>query len=187
MQRAYLILDTKDFDDEKRRFKGVASTPNPDRMNDIVEPKGAHYTLPVTLLSQHEHHMPIGHISKAVVTDKHIEVEGEIVRDSGLDYVDIAWKQIRAGLVRGLSIGFRALEYAFMDNGGIHFKEWEWIELSAVTIPANADCTLATIKSFDQDPVKRSQVIHALSERNLRLEQAKARIERAKQALSIRT
>jgi hypothetical protein len=51
-------------------------------------------------------------------------------------------------LVRGVSIGFRAIEYAWMDDGGIRF-----IERSArallVTIPANADATIQSIKSID--------------------------------------
>jgi len=187
MNKAYAILEAKDFNDEKRQFSGIASTPNPDRMQDVVEPKGAKYKLPLPLLSQHEHHLPVGFIKRATITDNGIEVEGEIAKDTDLDYIETTWKQIKAGLVRGLSIGFRALEYTFIkDTGGIHFKEWEWLELSAVTIPANADCTLATIKSFDQDPVKRSQVINALSERNQKVEQALARIERAKAALSMR-
>jgi HK97 family phage prohead protease len=156
-------------------------------MQDIVDPKGAKYSLPLPLLSQHEHHLPIGFIKRAQITDKGIEVEGEIAKDTDLDYIETTWKQIKAGLVRGLSIGFRALDYDFIkESGGIHFKEWEWLELSAVTIPANADCTLSTIKSYDQDPVMRSQVINALSERNQKVEQALARIERAKAALSMR-
>ena len=187
MNRAYSLLETKDFDESKRTFKGIASTPNPDRMQDIVEPSGAKYNLPLPLLAQHEHHLPIGFIRTAKVTSEGIAVEGEIAKDTDLDYIETTWKQIKAGLVRGLSIGFRALEYSFLkDTGGIHFKSWEWLELSAVTIPANADCTLSTIKSYDQDPVKRSQVINALSERNQKIEQALARIERAKAALSTR-
>ena len=72
------------------------------------------------------------------------------------------------------------------ETGGIHFEEWDWLELSAVTIPANAECTITTIKSYDQDPVKRSQVVNALSERHSRINKALERIERAKSALEYR-
>jgi HK97 family phage major capsid protein len=51
--------------------------------------------------------------------------------------------------VRGVSIGFRAIEYAWMDDGGIRFIASEVLELSLVTIPANADATIQSIKSFD--------------------------------------
>src|SRR5690625_5761358 len=62
-----------------------------------------------------------------------------------------AWHSIKTGLVRGLSIGFNPKEYSFMDNGGVHFLKWDWTELSAVTIPANAEATITAIKSFDQE------------------------------------
>jgi len=193
MNRAYSILETKDFDDSKRQFVGIASTPNPDRMEDIVNPKGARYKLPMPLLSQHEHHLPIGEIKKVNVTAKGIEIEGEVDSDSGLDYIETAWKQIRHGLVKGLSIGFRPLKYKWIqddkgrETGGIHFEEWDWYELSAVTIPAQAEATITAIKSYDQDPVMRSQVVNALSERHSRIEEATARIQRAKAALEFRT
>ncbi len=51
--------------------------------------------------------------------------------------------------MRAVSIGFRALEYAFMDDGGIRFGKTEVLELSLVTVPANADAVISTIKSID--------------------------------------
>jgi phage head maturation protease len=63
--------------------------------------------------------------------------------------VDLAWDAVKAKLVRGVSIGFRALEYAFMDGGGVRFSEVEIYELSLVTIPANASATIQTIKAMD--------------------------------------
>ena len=53
--------------------------------------------------------------------------------------LDTAWQEIKAGLVRGLSIGFRPQEYTLLDDGsyGMRFVKWLWLELSAVTIPAN--------------------------------------------------
>ncbi|ELS0520593.1 phage major capsid protein, partial [Escherichia coli] len=57
---------------------------------------------------------------------------------------------IKTGLVRGLSVGFRPHEYTFLDGGGLHFLRWELMEVSAVTVPANAECTIRTIKSYDR-------------------------------------
>ena len=52
--------------------------------------------------------------------------------------------------MKGLSIGFRALEYSILaDTGGYKFERWQWLELSAVTIPANADCSITTLRSLD--------------------------------------
>jgi hypothetical protein len=50
-----------------------------------------------------------------------------------------------------VSIGFRALKDAVepIKGGGFRFKEWEWMELSLVTIPANSEAVISTIKSID--------------------------------------
>ena len=167
MNKAYSSFVIKDAseDNGKRIIKGIASTITPDRMDDIVEPKGAEFKLPLPLLSMHDHKLPIGLIHTFKPGSKQIEMEAEVSKDTELEYIETAWKQLKAGLVRGLSIGFRALEYAFIkETWGVHFTKWECMEVSAVTIPANAECTITSIKSFDQDPVKRSSVIHLLGE-----------------------
>jgi phage head maturation protease len=61
----------------------------------------------------------------------------------------MAWQSVTAKLVRGVSIGFRALKYDIMSEGGLNFKETEIYELSLVTIPANAQATIQTIKAMD--------------------------------------
>lgn len=62
-----------------------------------------------------------------------------------------AWVSIREGLVRGLSIGFRPIKYMFLDDGGMEFSEWDWYELSAVTVPMNAQANITSIKSLDAE------------------------------------
>lgn len=157
MHRAYSVLDIKAATDAsgKRTFSGVASTPSTDRMGDIVEPKGAEFKLPIPLLWQHDSRQPIGWVTAAKVTDKGIEVDGEIARidEPGTlaDRLTEAWQMLQAKLVRGLSIGFSAVESARIEPGyGLRFLKWQWLELSAVTIPANADCSITAIKSADQ-------------------------------------
>ena len=162
MDRAYSTLQIKTFDERTRRFAGVASTPSTDRMGDVVEPQGAKFTLPIPLLWQHDHADPIGWVTAARVTAKGIEVEGEIadVPDAGplKDRLGNAWAMIRAKLVRGLSIGFRAMEKGVevLEGGGLRFKSWEWLELSAVTIPANSQATITAIRSIDQQSLAAS-------------------------------
>jgi len=148
--KSWSILTIKSIDDEKRIIRGIASTPSTDRAGDIVEPKGARFTLPIPLLSQHDHSSPIGMVTAAKVTDLGIEIEAEIPKDSGLGYVDKAWGQIKAGLVRGLSIGFKGLiTEPIKGSRGVRFKAYEIIELSAVTIPCNQDASIFAIKKFD--------------------------------------
>lgn len=155
--KAYSTLVVKELDDDKREIVGIASTPGTDRDGDIVEPSGAEFTLPIPLLWQHKHAEPIGSVVKAKVTKAGIEIVARLVAPTDdmpsqmAARLQEAWSSIKTGLVRGLSIGFSPKEYSFIDSGGIHFTKWGWNELSAVTIPANAEASITSIKSFDQE------------------------------------
>lgn len=155
MKKAYSLLQVKSFDAEQRIIKGIASTPSPDRSDDIVDPQGAKFALPIPFLWQHMHSQPIGEVTEAVVTDKGIEVTVQIakIEEEGKlkDRVDEAWQSIKSGLVKGLSIGFRGITVEDIPRSwGLHFKEWEWFELSAVTVPANAEASIVEIKTISK-------------------------------------
>lgn len=154
MNRAYSTFEVKSVDEEQRILTGIATTPTPDRMGDIVEPEGAIFKLPLPLLWQHDSRQPIGNVVKAKVSKAGIEVVVELAKmsDPGKlkDRLDEAWQSIKSGLVRGFSIGFRAIEESLMtDSYSFRYLKWEWLELSAVTIPANGDATIQSIKSID--------------------------------------
>jgi HK97 family phage prohead protease len=155
MDRAYSLLDIKSISEDERVIEGIASTPTPDRMGDVVEPMGAKFALPMPLLWQHDAGQPIGHVEFAKPTKSGIPFKARLAQtdEPGTlkDRLDEAWQSIKLGLVRAVSIGFRSLEYSRMDTGGLRFLEWEWLELSAVTIPANGDATINTIKSIDRE------------------------------------
>lgn len=155
LQRAISFLEIKAIDEEKREIRGIATTPTPDRVGDIVEPKGAQFQLPIPLLRQHDHTQPVGHVVSAKVTAKGIEVVAKFVRidEEGelKNRLDMAWQEVKSGLVRGFSIGFKPLEHARMDEGyGVRFLKWLWLELSTVTVPANGDCSITAMKTIDR-------------------------------------
>jgi HK97 family phage prohead protease len=106
-------------------------------------------------LWQHQHDKPIGECKFSKPTKDGIEFEAKIASldEPGTlkDRLDEAWQSIKAGLVRAVSIGFRPIEYSFMETGGIRYSETEVYELSAVTIPANSDALITTIKSLDAE------------------------------------
>lgn len=147
--RAYSLLEIKEMDDEDRVITGIASTPTADRMGDVVKPEGAKFTLPIPLLWQHRADQPIGTVTEAKVTKRGIEIVATIAKGVS-EEIDRAWGLIRSGLVRGLSIGFRGLDTEQIPNSwGVVFNSWEWLELSAVTIPANSEATITAVKQFD--------------------------------------
>ncbi len=155
MKRAYAQLSIKAFDEEARTIRGIATTPQTDHMEDIVESKGASYKLPIPFLFSHDSKQPIGDVTKATVTDAGIEIEAQIkkIPEPGKlkDRVDEAWQSIKYGLVRGLSIGFKDLESEPIKGSawGRRIKKWSWLELSAVVIAANSEASITAIKEID--------------------------------------
>lgn len=156
--RAYSVLAIKEMDEQADfvHIKGVASTPTPDRMGDVVEPMGAKFTTPMPLLWQHRHDAPVGHVTFAQPTKTGIPFEARLPRiaEAGAlkDRVDEAIQSLKYQLVSAVSIGFRAVGdgVELLKSGGLRFKEWEWLELSLVTIPANSDAVIQAVKSFDK-------------------------------------
>jgi HK97 family phage prohead protease len=152
--RAYSTLTVKSFDEAERIIEGIASTPSPDRMGDIVNPLGAKFNLPLPFLWQHNSREPIGHVIEAKATKDGIYFRAKIAQTDEpgklKELLDFAWQCIKMKLVAAVSIGFNPLKYAFLSEGGIEFDEWDWFELSAVTIPCQADATISAIKSIDE-------------------------------------
>lgn len=166
MKRAYSVLEIKGMDEGERVIEGIATTPETDRMGDVVEPKGATFKLPIPLLWSHDSTQPIGHVERAKVTPQGIEVWARIVKvnDAGRlkERLDEAWHSIKSGLVRGLSIGFRPIDTEpIKGTFGLKFTAWEWLELSTVVVPANSDASITAIKSADFN-ARRTEVLKSL-------------------------
>lgn len=146
--RAYSVMQIKSVDEEKRILEGIASTPTPDRMNDVVVPEGMQFSLPFPFLYQHNARQPIGHVVEAKISKDGLRVRIQLAKAGVADFIDEAWTLIKEGLVRGMSIGFRSLEESWDKTlGGYKFLRTEIMELSAVTIPANAEANITAIKS----------------------------------------
>lgn len=151
-QKAYGLLTVKGVSDgDQRVITGVASTPKPDRVKDVMEPKGARFAKSIPFLWQHQHDKPIGEAQLNVSGDK-ILFSASVARTDEAgelkNLLDRAWQNIKTRLVKGVSIGFMPIEYDYLDGGGILYKEYEIFELSAVTIPANSSATIETVKSL---------------------------------------
>lgn len=153
VDRAYTFgLDrvTRAFEDGGERIiEGIATTPSIDRAGDSVDPMGMQFALPLPLLWQHNPDFPIGNVVAASVTPQGIRFRAVVAPPGTLSAIDNHWAEITAGLVRFLSIGFRALLPPKATKTGVHYAKTEWLELSAVTIPANPDCSITTIKAFE--------------------------------------
>lgn len=152
--RAYSFIEVKSFDDDQRIIEGVATTPAPDRLKDRVNPLGAKFTLPIPFLWQHRHSEPIGNVIDADPKKSGIPFKAQLAKtdEPGTlkDRLDEAWLSLKLKLVRATSIGFNPLKWSFIDDGGIDYEEWDWLELSAVTIPAQPEAAITAVKSLDR-------------------------------------
>lgn len=135
--------------DGQRILEGIATTPRVDRAGDTIDPKGLAFQLPLPLLWQHDPERPIGNVVAAAVTPAGITFRAVLPPEGTHNIVDLRWSELTAGLVRFLSIGFRATATPKKTATGYHYPKAEWLELSAVTIPANPDCAITALKAFE--------------------------------------
>src|SRR5262245_53979749 len=130
MDRAYSVLNIKSIDPQLRILRGTATTPTTDRMGDIVEPLGVRFAAEMPLLWQHNHDQPVGTVRFKPATERGIDFEARIASSNEpgtlKNRLDEAWQSVKLGLVKAVSIGFRAIDWDWMKEGnGIHFKETE--------------------------------------------------------------
>jgi HK97 family phage major capsid protein/HK97 family phage prohead protease len=155
LTRAYSLLTVKAVDEERRTFSGYATTPEVDRVGDVVEPKGAKFSNPLALLLFHQSSLPVGTAEFGTPTKDGIPFTASIpdVPEAGKlkDRVDEAWQSVKHRVIRGVSIGFRVLDdgIELMKTGGYRFTKYEVLELSLVAVPANAGATINSIKAID--------------------------------------
>ena len=141
----------KSIDEEQRIIEGIASTPSvrSHRRYRRPERRGIQAAAELPLAARRQdaaraRHRGQGHRRRDLDQGEDLE------RPRALHRRKMAAHQ--SGLVNSLSIGFRSLEAEPIKDSktfGVRFKQWEWLELSAVTIPANQDASILSIKALD--------------------------------------
>jgi HK97 family phage prohead protease len=123
-------------------------------VGDIIDPLGVEFDNPLPFLWMHDHEMPVGECRFSKPTKAGIAFEAEFVHPDTVesptlkDRLQLAWDSVKTGLVRAVSVGFRPLEWAFIDGGGIRYDKSEVYELSGVVVPANAEALISGVKSL---------------------------------------
>lgn len=129
---------------------GWANTSDKDRVGEIVLPEafekslGTYKENPV-LLFQHNWDSVIGSVVESEITERGLWVKAKISNAKDVD--DIRTK-IREGVFRTFSIGYNEVDSTFDEKSKTKIvKELELLEISVVTIPANAQ---AKFKPVDE-------------------------------------
>jgi len=157
LNRAYSLLTIKSVDSERRTITGIATTPTPDSSGDVIEPLGISFRNPTPLLLHHDRKQPVGRATFQKPTPNGVAFEAQfpLVDEPGTvkTRVDEAWHSVKAGLITGVSVGVKALmsDVEKLKSGGVRLLKSEIFELSLVTIPANMEATILTVKSLDAD------------------------------------
>ncbi|WP_158933766.1 HK97 family phage prohead protease [Burkholderia sp. S171] len=154
-QTGFSAVVIKAIDEERREITGIASTPQLDRVNDIVEPLGLTFGKDTPLLLNHNHAHPVGNVQFGTPTAKGLPFKATIakVTEPGAvkDRTEESWHSVKAGLIKGVSIGFRPLASEPLGKGkGTRYTKADIHELSLVAIPANPGAIITAFKSLAQ-------------------------------------
>lgn len=160
MKTKDFALHVKDVSDDGT-FEGYGSIfGNIDSYGEIVDPGAfakslkAHAKAKTTplLLWQHNSDEPIGIWENLVEDDKGLHGTGRLLR--GIQRAEEAHILLKAGALRGLSIGYR--EVKTRPEGMVrHLEELDLREISVVSFPANRQATVQSVKSERMDEFAR--------------------------------
>lgn len=152
-KKAFGRFKVKSFDEDEWEFEGVASSIEMDLHGDIVVPSGGEFSLPTPFLFQHSSEDPIGNITEIKIIGNKIKVKGYVQKPTDdmppamTARLQEAWSSMKTKLMRGLSIGFRALEFEKIESGYKYLK-WRLLEISLCTIPANQNGNVTVVRSI---------------------------------------
>lgn len=142
-----LFLETKILADESGAIEGLAwPFGSPDRVGDVIE-KGAFAgaRLPLPMLFGHDPNDPVGAWTEATEAADGLRLKGNLLVE-GVARAREVHALVKAGAVRGLSIGF-VTKKAAPRKGGRTITALDLIECSLVTVPMHPGARVTSAKS----------------------------------------
>lgn len=165
------IKAPRSFNPESRSARFVMTDETVDSYGDIVRAKGADLsrfvTNPIALLN-HRADLVIGTWEDVEVKPKRVEGTVRLAEEGTAPHIDMTFNLMRQGILRAASIGFvpLAVEKIRDENGewthGYDIKEWELLETSVVSIPANPSALAKAMR--DGDRMARDLIEQVLDE-----------------------
>lgn len=174
MKKGIFKAKAEEMGERTVRFK--ISSEVVDRDGDILIAKGCDFTNfaknPQFLAFHNYHEYPLG-IPKnwgiegdSVYCDVYFPKLEELATDAEqasekAKLVDFTYHCYKTGMLNAVSVGFIPKEASPLEEGGMEITEWELLEFSAVSVPANQDALAQAVKSFGinendlVDPIER--------------------------------
>ena len=168
IERKELIFNkVESINEEEGSVMCTISTQNVDRIGDIVIAKGCKVEefkrIPSVYLNHDYSQLPIATCEELTWTENSIQAKVKFVLS--VDYIKDILELVKSGALRGVSIGFNANEVVLKGTKSFEdmckslnmdsetytktrriIKEWNMFEFSIVSIPANAECMVKSLK-----------------------------------------
>ncbi len=154
-------------DEEQRTVEHVASNFDKDRMGDRIDPRGWDLRMfrsnPLLLWGHRDHEPPIGRVVRA---QKTVGEDGELITLSRFHspekyaFADLVFRMVLDGDLPAVSVGFMPTVVERPKNEeeatklgvgrwGVIYRKQELLELSVVTVPANAAALAKKLKGYE--------------------------------------
>jgi prohead serine protease len=183
-----------DIDEAQRAVTFVASDESIDRYGDIVRSDWQLKPFkknPVFLWNHNYNVPPIGIVETIEVVGKKLMATTKFLAAGVSEYSDQLFRLVRANVLRAVSVGFTVepdnIERMLNDEGnwtgGLIYHEPELLEISLVSVPANAKALAVARALGVPDPLVRSALLDAFvieQQRDLNAKLTAARIRELK-------
>jgi len=158
VQRKLITAKSFSVNEEAFSLTAIISTKTVDRDGDIVEPRGVdlvnYKQNPVVLWAHDRQLPPIAKALEILVSDDTVMANVLFDKDDG--FARMIFNKYAKGFLRTWSIGFGADEENVepLTDGdglitGLHFRQWELTEFSAVPVPANPEAVTRELAEMD--------------------------------------
>lgn len=119
----------------------------PDSIGDLIEPKAFAFAPQVPMLMEHDGRQVVGIWNSYAITEKGLEVKGRLFVE-GVNPARDARRHLKAGIMRGLSIGYRLHEHKARPEGGRVLTSLTITEISLCRRPVHPDARTTEVKSI---------------------------------------
>ena len=170
-------IQSKAIDKEAGIYEVMISTESTDRQGDIVRASGGKFENylknPVVLLGHDYSDLPIAKtLEIGVIPGIGIQAKFQFPENGLYEKADTTRKLWDAGFLNAASIGFSPLKSINLDPnkpwGPQDYIEWELLEWSIVTVPANQDALRLALDNINQTIEKRGWILSAANEKRLK-------------------
>ena len=147
-ERKRFLIETKFDAGEDGAIEGIGwPFDKPDRVGDMVQ-KGAFNSvnLPLPMLFGHDGNDPVGSWTEARESDQGLMLKGSLLVNEVARAREVA-ALVKAGAVRGISIGFITRKATPRRGGGRTITDLELVEASLVAVPMHAGARVTSAKS----------------------------------------